>query len=171
MSFQCNSSVSLHLHLFNSLLNSFNVKDLLNNNIKLLLKDLTENRTMRKCSVFNLKVILIILNVDVLNSDKKELSKELVNNDITIEKSFRYFLHFFKNRFYLTDLILNLVLNLIFNLSTILSFSFAVAAVCFFITNAEIMHFLSLVFILKSRLIFVRMKAEIFISIAVIIII
>ena len=57
--------------------------------------------------MFNLKAILMIFSVDISGSNKKELFKELINDDITIKKSFKYFLHFFKNRFCLINLILN----------------------------------------------------------------
>ena len=130
LSLWCNSSVSLCLHLFNGLLRTFNREDLLNDEVKLLLGVLFRDRTMREHLKFILRSVLRVFSVGVEGSNEEES----LNNDIMIEESWEHFLHFFRNRLYLTGLILNLD----FNLSAILSFSFAAAAVCFFIASLEV---------------------------------
>ena len=122
------------MHLFNDLLRIFDRKDLLNDEVKLLLRVFSEDRTMRKCLKFSLRSVFKVFSVEVEGSDEEEPSEELENNNITTEKSKKHFLHFFKNRLHLT----NLILNLNFNLSTILSFSFAAAVVHFFVTDIKI---------------------------------
>ena len=95
------------------MLKFFNIKDSVDNSVKLLLKDLTKDKIIRKHSVFNLKAILIVFSIDIIDSNKKKLFEELKkNNNNTIKKSLKHFLHFFKNRLHLTDLILNLIFNL-----------------------------------------------------------
>ena len=88
---------------------------------------------MKKHLKFSLKLIFKTLSLEVLSRDKKESKEQSEDNNTIIEKKLKYFLHFFKNRLYLTDLIL------IFNLNVILSFSFAAAVIYFFNTNIEIM--------------------------------
>ena len=48
------------------------MKDLLDNNVKLLLEVLSEDKIMRKCSEFSLKSVFKTLNVEVLSRNKKK---------------------------------------------------------------------------------------------------
>ena len=79
--------MSLYLHLFNDLLNFFNVKNLLNNNVKLLLNILSEDRITEKHLEFSLKSVFKAFSIDVIGSNKEESPEELENNDIIIKKS------------------------------------------------------------------------------------
>ena len=79
--------MSLHLHLFNDLLRTFNGEDLLNNRVKLLLRVLSKDRMMKEHLKFSLRLIFKVFSVGVRGSDKKEPPEESENNDTTMKKS------------------------------------------------------------------------------------
>ena len=72
-----------HLHLFNSLLRTFDREDSLNGEVKLLLGVLSRDRTMGECLKFSLRSALGVFSVGVEGSNEEEP----LDNNTTMEES------------------------------------------------------------------------------------